>query len=708
LLASNSGDSSSSGTTTDSGNQYSGAATYSDSGSNTTTNAQTSTFGSDSYETDDTDQQNYTDSATGNSLTGDDDSNSSLTDQDTATETDTPGGDGQTLTGQTTNNDQSTVTTSGNDLTGDYNTDDSGSSANSDTQETGDTSNPVIQTSSSSSYDVQSQGNNISGTTSTNSSASIDDPSFESPAVGAGQSQLDPTGSSWDFEGNAYIQSNGSTWAGATAPDGTQTAVLQGAGNAGSISQTITFAAGTYQISFEAAQCNGQVQPICFSVDGVTVGDDITPTGNSFASYTTTSFTVAAGSHTITFAAGDGVDDVSSFVDLVAFTAPGSGQQAAAAIATVTPDTGTASSPAAAPAAANLAAPAILATSAADDVTPANSPAPAAGSEYWTDGVKLPDTTVMAGADTDVAHSALSYGYIRTVSGTTVTYQLEFSIVSYTEMFLPPPLDRIVGPTTIQVFKDPQSFTFSIQAVSADLPSSNSHMESANYSQHDDVVKDALKELCNLHKDAITKQDLNNTIQQALGLIPFYTGVYDLCHGKPWQGVGWLALDSLVFLPLASKGLGALRVALLPTELGAAEVATTTPMTGYTWNQVFQARYGAAGVAWAAPQLAGEPLTLGVLRTAAGDFELESGWNGYSTLMAKGSPGFDIVTRTHVEGQAAALMEKQGIKEGLLYINNPAVCSSCARNLPYMLGAGRTLEIVLPDGTSVLMTGIGK
>lgn len=129
------------------------------------------------------------------------------------------------------------------------------------------------------------------------------------------------------------------------------------------------------------------------------------------------------------------------------------------------------------------------------------------------------------------------------------------------------------------------------------------------------------------------------------------------------------------------------------------------PVSGYTWNQNFQARYGAASVEWVAPKLPSEPLTLGALRTPVGEFELASGWNGYGGLMPKGARGFDIVTRTHVEGQAAALMQKQAVNEGLLYINNPVICGSCTRNLPSMLGPGRSLQVVPVNGGTVPFTG---
>lgn len=149
-----------------------------------------------------------------------------------------------------------------------------------------------------------------------------------------------------------------------------------------------------------------------------------------------------------------------------------------------------------------------------------------------------------------------------------------------------------------------------------------------------------------------------------------------------------------------------------PLSLNAAMEGTVgegrASITGYTWNRVLQARYGVANVEWVAPKIATNPLTLGVLKTPAGEFELASGWNGYGGMMPKGAPGFDIVTRTHVEGQAAALMQRQGISEGMLYMNNPAMCPSCTRNLPYMLGPGRILQVYPLDGSPVPVTGVAR
>ncbi len=87
--------------------------------------------------------------------------------------------------------------------------------------------------------------------------------------------------------------------------------------------------------------------------------------------------------------------------------------------------------------------------------------------------------------------------------------------------------------------------------------------------------------------------------------------------------------------------------------------------------------------------------------------ELQSGYEGPTADMPPGSPGFDLITKSHVEGQAAALMRQQAISEATLYINNPKICGSCTRWLPRMLPPGATLNIVLPDKTVMSFKGIG-
>ncbi len=157
----------------------------------------------------------------------------------------------------------------------------------------------------------------------------ISDFSFESPALAAGSYQYNPTGSPWTFTGNAGIESNGSAWGAAYAPDGAQAAFLQTgtSGAAGQISQTVTLNPGTYQISFWAAQRAGYaVNPIQVQVDGQNVGGPITPTSTSWAQYQTVTFTItSAGPHTITFVStAPNSGDYDSFIDAVSIaeTAP--------------------------------------------------------------------------------------------------------------------------------------------------------------------------------------------------------------------------------------------------------------------------------------------------------------------------------------------------------------------------------------------------
>jgi hypothetical protein len=95
--------------------------------------------------------------------------------------------------------------------------------------------------------------------------------------------------------------------------------------------------------------------------------------------------------------------------------------------------------------------------------------------------------------------------------------------------------------------------------------------------------------------------------------------------------------------------------------------------------------------------------TLGVLRTKAGDIPLQSGWTGPAASVPRGTAGFDIVTRTHVEGHAVALMRQTSVGEATLYINNPAICPSCSILLPRMLPPGSRLTVVTPSGSTTFV-----
>jgi hypothetical protein len=150
--------------------------------------------------------------------------------------------------------------------------------------------------------------------------ANILNPGFEDPAQGTGGSayKYDPTGTAWSFSGSAGVAGNGSgfTSGNPNAPQGAQVGVLQGGG---SFSQVVTgMAAGTYQLSFRAAQrANVQAarQDFRVLVDGAVVGT-FTPSNTGYFGFTTSPFAVLAGAHTIAFQGLDSAGgDNTAFVD---------------------------------------------------------------------------------------------------------------------------------------------------------------------------------------------------------------------------------------------------------------------------------------------------------------------------------------------------------------------------------------------------------
>jgi YD repeat-containing protein len=135
------------------------------------------------------------------------------------------------------------------------------------------------------------------------SATSLIDPGFEAPSQGGAAFQYHPSGSAWTFARGAGVSGNGSgfTAGNLTAPEGAQVAFLQGYG---SVSQSVTLAAGSYYVTFDAAQRGnaGQAgQAIAVQVDGNQVAV-VNPNGTSYALCSTGNFTVGLGTHTITLA----------------------------------------------------------------------------------------------------------------------------------------------------------------------------------------------------------------------------------------------------------------------------------------------------------------------------------------------------------------------------------------------------------------------
>ena len=159
----------------------------------------------------------------------------------------------------------------------------------------------------------------------------VADSSFETTVIktnGVAGYQYGPVvGSAWTF--TALTNLNGSGLTGnataltgqkPSAPNGFQVAFIQGTG---SISQSMTFEAGSYTLSLSAAQrqtasLNGQ--SIGVYVDGASVGT-IAPTTSSYATLATPAFSVTKGLHTISLRGLATSGDHTAFIDSVAITA---------------------------------------------------------------------------------------------------------------------------------------------------------------------------------------------------------------------------------------------------------------------------------------------------------------------------------------------------------------------------------------------------
>ncbi len=84
--------------------------------------------------------------------------------------------------------------------------------------------------------------------------------------------------------------------------------------------------------------------------------------------------------------------------------------------------------------------------------------------------------------------------------------------------------------------------------------------------------------------------------------------------------------------------------------------------------------------------------------------------------MPKGTPGMNMVTKSHVEAHAAATMRNEHLTEATLFLNREPCAgrTGCAAMLPRMVPAGATLTIkIVPDGSAgevartIVIHGIG-
>jgi RHS repeat-associated protein len=107
--------------------------------------------------------------------------------------------------------------------------------------------------------------------------------------------------------------------------------------------------------------------------------------------------------------------------------------------------------------------------------------------------------------------------------------------------------------------------------------------------------------------------------------------------------------------------------------------------------------------------------TSGILVSGGNETPLISGYSGPAAGIPRGTPGFNIITRAHVEGHAAAIMRQQELEEATLYINeatlyiNKVPCGGvqgCDYLLPRMLPEGSQLRVVGPEGFDQTYAGL--
>ncbi len=172
---------------------------------------------------------------------------------------------------------------------------------------------------------------------------------------------------------------------------------------------------------------------------------------------------------------------------------------------------------------------------------------------------------------------------------------------------------------------------------------------------------------CGFFKDT-AQAFADNPQQFAYNLVKPY---WEAIKTGDWAGLtGLLAVDAIL-----ARGVGK------ATKLGGTRGSVPTPAATRGISRL--------------PAYAGGK-TQGILQAGSKEIDLISGWGGPAAQLPRGSAGFDIVTKSHVEGHAAAIMRMEGLEQATLYINQ-VPCASCARLLPRMLPQGAELTIHGPN-----------
>ena len=148
--------------------------------------------------------------------------------------------------------------------------------------------------------------------------AALVNPGFEDPTVASATYQYTPTAAGWTFGTQSGVESNGSDFGAAAAPDGTQAAFLQGGVSGSCMSQSVSgLTIGTsYSFTVSAAErASAGGQTVSATLGSSSLGS-FTPGSTSFADVSTGSAAATATSETLQLC-GTVTGDHTAFIDNV-------------------------------------------------------------------------------------------------------------------------------------------------------------------------------------------------------------------------------------------------------------------------------------------------------------------------------------------------------------------------------------------------------
>lgn len=134
--------------------------------------------------------------------------------------------------------------------------------------------------------------------------------SFELPLIP--NHSYNPLETEWFFSSGSGIQHNGSAFTPTDAPNGVQTAFLQN--NISAISQKVYLEAGTFKITFSAAQRGANKQTIIVYFDDIEISS-VTPTSSVFTNFESKELTLSRGFHILKFEGNASTGDHTAFLD---------------------------------------------------------------------------------------------------------------------------------------------------------------------------------------------------------------------------------------------------------------------------------------------------------------------------------------------------------------------------------------------------------